>query len=180
MNHLDCEDLLSASKALLEKSGLVCWDDQTFTFAAKYPGGGDSDFEKWWRKNVHHQFGRYIAWVLLSVGSENLVKAACVCNGVGPKPPDKLHAIGRYVGTHLPKLCTCRKIHGQRRRTLIDGYELLRLIRNRDVHDYRANKRRINFPCVEKQMIPAFNILLETMKTTHQSVTPGSTRPIAP
>ena len=86
----------------------------------------------------HPEFGRYIAWVLFSVGAENLVKAACLCNGVGPKPPKKLHAIEKYVSKHLPELCMCRNIRGERKSNLIDGYKLLKDIRNRDVHNYRV------------------------------------------
>ena len=173
MDHSQCNLLFEAGKALLVKSGLVCWDDQNFAFAPKYQGDNDSDFEKCWKKTFHPKFGRYIAWVLFSVGSENLVKAACLCNGVGPKPPQKLHELGRYVDKHLPKLCECRNIDGERTTALIDGYKRLTKIRNRDAHNYKANKRRLNFPSVEDLFVPAFNILVETMKAEHHDGTPA-------
>ena len=173
MLHSDCKPLFEASKVLLEKSGLVCWDDQTFTFAPKYQSNDDCEFENWWKVAFPLEFGRYIAWVLFSVGSENLVKAACLCNGVGPKPPKKLHTLGKYVDKHIPKLCECRNICGKRKSDLIEGYNLLKDIRNRDVHDYKANKRRLNFPSVESLFVPAFNILAETMKTKHHRGSPA-------
>lgn len=173
MHHSDCKPLFEAGKALLVKSGLVCWDDKAFTFAPKYQSNDETAFEDWWKKMFHPEFGRYIAWVLFSVGAENLVKAACLCNGVGPKPPKKLHAIEKYVSKHLPELCMCRNIRGERKSNLIDGYKLLKDIRNRDVHNYRANKRGLNFPSVESQFVPAFNILAKTMNTKHHGGSPA-------
>ena len=85
MNHSECGTLFEASEALLRKSGLVSWSRQTFTFAPKHPSNDDSDFERYWKEEFHTEFGTYIAWVLFSVGAENLAKAACVCNGVVEK-----------------------------------------------------------------------------------------------
>ena len=82
MNHAKCETLLEASKALLRKIGLARWDDQTFAFVPMYPGNEDYEFEEHWKEEFHSRFGRYMAWVLFSVGAENLAKAACVCNKV--------------------------------------------------------------------------------------------------
>ena len=65
-----------------------------------------------------------MAWVLFAVGSENLVKAACVRNGVGPKPPKKLPALEQYVKTHIPTLCKCRNIDGERKTALTKGCKL--------------------------------------------------------
>ena len=36
MSHAECEDLLEASKALLEKSGLARWDAQAFIFVPEH------------------------------------------------------------------------------------------------------------------------------------------------
>ena len=82
MNHAKCDTLLEASKALLRKSGLARWDDQTFAFVPMYPGNEDYEFEEHWKEEFRSRFGRYMAWVLFSVGAENLAKAACVCNKV--------------------------------------------------------------------------------------------------
>ena len=78
MSHSKCDALFEASKALLEKSGLARWDDQTFTFVPMYPSDDDFELEKHWKTELHSKFGRYMAWVLFSVGAENLAKAACV------------------------------------------------------------------------------------------------------
>ena len=81
MSHSDCKPLFEAGGALLIKSGLARWNGQTLSFVPMYPGDDDSEFEEYWREEFHSEFGRYIAWVLFSVGAENLAKAACVCNG---------------------------------------------------------------------------------------------------
>ena len=47
-----------------------------------YVGNEDYEFEEHWKREFHSKFGRYMAWVLFSVGAENLAKAACVCNKV--------------------------------------------------------------------------------------------------
>ena len=155
--------LFEAGQALLVKSGLVCWDDPTFAFASRYQGDNDSEFEKWWKQTFHPKFGRYMAWVLFAVGSENLVKGACVYNGFGPKAGQPPGTLGKCVNT-LPALCKCRTICGERETILTDGYKLLLKIRNRDAHSYKANKRKLNFQSVEKVFVPAFNILMGTMK----------------
>ena len=134
--------LFEAGQALLVKSGLVCWDDPTFTFAPRYQGDNDSEFEKWWKQTFHPKFGRYMAWA----------KAG--------QPPGTL---GKCVNT-LPALCKCRTICGERETILTAGYKLLLKIRNRDTHNYKANERMLNFQSVEKVFVPAFNILVETMK----------------
>ena len=164
MDHSDCNLLFEAGQALLVKSGLVCWDDQTFAFAPRYQGDNDCEFEKWWKQAFHPTFGRYMAWVLFAVGSENLVKAACVCNGVGPKPPKQLHTLDKYVNKHLPTLCKCRAICEEREIALTDGYKRLKKSRDRDAHNYKPKKRRPDFQRVEDLFVPAFNILAETMQ----------------
>ena len=82
MDHSKCPSLLEASKALLTKSGLSRWSGQTFAFAPTYQGNDDSAFENYCNAEFHPKFGRYTAWVLFSIGEENLAKAACVCNEV--------------------------------------------------------------------------------------------------
>ena len=86
-----------------------------------------------------------------------------MCNGVGPKPPEKLHALGKYVDKHLLQL----NIDEQQKSGLVDAYRFLKEIRNRDVHDYKANERRLNFTSVNSQFVPAFNILAKTMRENH-------------
>ena len=164
MSHTECEDLLEASKALLEKSGLARWDAQAFIFVPVHPGDDDSQFERHWKKDIHPRFGRYMAWVLFSVGGENLAKAACVCKGI-VKGSD-YGSLGKYTRRHglLDKLCEKVDIGDCDRTKLTEGYKSLQRARNRDVHGYVANKRREGFPAVEPIFVPAFNILVEAMR----------------
>ena len=82
MDHSKCRPLFEASKALLRRSGLSRWSDQTVAFAPTYQCDDDREFEEFLKAKFHPDFGRYMAWVLFAVGAENLVKAACECNGV--------------------------------------------------------------------------------------------------
>ena len=204
MDHSKCPSLLEASKALLTKSGLCHWSGQTGTFAPTYQGDDDSKFEKSCKAKFHPKFGRYIAWVLFSVGAENLAKAACVCNGVVHgkeitlKYPRYVCSIpvtewvdmvmdedcsnsgliratkhnyqplDKYWRIYLPELCKGPKICCKETRHLIASYKYLtEVIRNRDAHTYIADERRKDFPAVKPIFVPAFNILVETMKKNH-------------
>ena len=202
MDHSKCGPLFEASKALLGKSGLVRWNDQTGMFAPKYPSNNDSEFEKCCKARFHQDYGRYIAWVLFSVGAENLVKAACECNGVvqrGQPIPWKYprfmasipvtdwvdmvmddkcsdsgliratkvdyQTLGDYWKSHIRGLCKLREICLEETRHLIASYKYLtQVIRNRDAHTYIEDERRRDFPAVKPIFVPAFNILVETMK----------------
>ena len=201
MDHSKCRPLFEASKALLGKSGLVRWNDQTGMFAPKHPSNNDSEFEKFWKARFHQEFGRYIAWVLFSVGAENLAKAACVCNGVVhgkeitlkyPRYTDdipvtdwvdivmdgncsdsdvtrainyKYESLGDYWNCYLPKLCEKKEVCPKKTRHVKASYKYLTaVIRNRDVHTYIPAERRRDFPAVKPIFVPAFNILVETMK----------------
>ena len=167
MSHAKCDAVFEASKALLEKSGLARWDNQAFTFVPMYPGDDDFEFEKHWKKEFHSEFGRYMAWVLFSVGAENLAKAACVCKGI--VKASKYGSLGGYTkeGGLLETLCEKVGIGGRDKTRLIEGYKSLKGARNRDVHGYVANKRREDFPAVEPIFVPAFNILVEAMNRNH-------------
>ena len=85
MTHYDCGNLFEAGKSLLEKSGLVSYCEPAFL------GNNNEDgFEEYWEENFDPEFGRYMAWVWFSVGAENLVKAALVCNGLVEREPKML------------------------------------------------------------------------------------------
>ena len=79
---------MNASRSLLKHSGLVVWTGEAFV--ATHQGNDDSCFEKYARCTFDPDYGRYICWVLFSVGAENLAKAACVCNGVVSKKVSSL------------------------------------------------------------------------------------------
>ena len=158
MTHADCQILFDAGKALLAKSGLAHFDGQHFVACNDKPR-----FDSYWEAEFHPEFGRYMAWVLFSVGAENLAKAACVCNGkvkVAHKP-----RLGHYLGKHFKNLCRDTGLGGSGdENTLIGGYKQLREVRDRDAHSYHKNVRDADFPRVEKKFVPAFNILAKAMK----------------
>ena len=204
MDHSKCRPLFEASKALLRKSGLSCWSEQTVAFAPTYQGKNDCEFEKFCKSKFHPKFGRYIAWLLFSVGAENLAKAACVCNEVVrgkeitlnyPRYTDSIpvtewvkmvidgdcsdgsliratkhyyQTLDKYWQGYLPRLCKKQEICSKKTRHLKASYKYLtEVIRNRDAHTYIADERRRDFPAVEPIFVPAFNILVETMRKNH-------------
>ena len=84
MTHCQCENLFQAGKTLLEKSGLVLCQGQSFECS-----NDQHELERRWEENFDPRFGRYMAWVWFSVGAENLVKAALTCNElITGKPTD--------------------------------------------------------------------------------------------
>ena len=124
MSHFECDTLFEASKALLKKSGLARWGDQAFVFVPMYPGDDDSEFEKYWKKEFHSKFGRYMAWVLFSVGAENLAKAACVCYEITTGPD--YGTLGRYTksGGLLDQLCEKPSNSDCDKTRLTQGYKI--------------------------------------------------------
>ncbi len=189
MNHYECGNLFRASKKLLEGSGLVRYSNDTFVCNSNEEG-----LEKWWRENFDQEFGRYKAWVWFSVGAENLVKAALVCNGLLEQKQEN----SRYPfywrdtdkGEWVDKVLRSRRGPGGGYPTLGPIWEvkldelcqelgiaeaeckelkaackyLTQAIRNRDAHSYRENERRKDFPAVEDIFVPAFNKLVQAMK----------------
>ena len=189
MNHYECGDLFGASKRLLEGSGLVRYCNDTFMSNSDEEG-----LERCWRKNFEQDFDRYMAWVWFSVGAENLVKAALVCNGLlqvrqqNPSYPvyrtdihkeswvdtvldSRRNAGGGYgdLGDiwkyKLDELSEKRGITEAEGKSLKAAYKYLtQAIRNRDVHSYVANKRRNDFPAVEGIFVPAFKTLVHAIR----------------
>ena len=158
MSHSDCQILFEAGKALVEKSGLVHYHGQHFVAS-----DDKARFDRYWKEKFHSEFGRYMAWVLFSVGAENLAKAACVCNGV--VKIDHRPTLGNYVNKHFKKLCRGTGICGSDdERTLTEGYKQLTEVRNRDAHSYHRNVRDANFPLVEEAFVTAFDILVKAMR----------------
>ena len=106
-----------------------------------------------------------MAWVLFSVGAENLAKAACVCKGVvkvedGPSLWEYTKKGGFFEGLleEFPH-------SGDAKHTLTEGYEELRRNRrNRDAHSYRKDERDAYFRCVEEIFAPAFDVLVTIMR----------------
>ena len=158
MTHTDCQVLFDAGKALLEKSGLAHHNGRHFVASVD-----KARFDEYWQSEFHPDFGRYMAWVLFSVGSENLAKAACVCSGkvkVDHKP-----MLGSYLSKHFKDLCRETGLGGSAdERKLIDGYKQIKGVRNRDAHSYRKNVRDADFPLVEGDFVPAINILVKAMR----------------
>lgn len=157
MTHTDCQILFEAGKVLLTKSGLAHYSGRHFVAC-----NDERRFEEYWKTELHPEFGRYMAWILFSVGAENLAKAACVCSGilsVGNKP-----TLRDYLSKHFKDLCYETGLGGSDGESkLIGGYEQLKDIRNRDAHSYHKNVREANFPLVDGEFIPAFNILVKVL-----------------
>ena len=140
MSHEDCPFLFEAGKALVEKSGLANYCGQCFVAC-----DNEAAFNRYWQDEFHPEFGRYMAWVLFSVGAENLAKAACVCNKV-VKVKFNLN-LRRYMGSkgHFEKLCKEAGLCDGAKDTLQQGYKCLTKIRDRDAHSYRKDVRSANF-----------------------------------
>ena len=159
MKHKSCQHLFEAGKALVEKSGLANYCGPHFIAC-----DSQAALSHYWQSEFHTTFGRYMAWVLFSVGAENLAKAACVCNNVvkaSHKPT--LEDYTKRKG-HFRELCRKIELIGGERSTLQEGYVRLTKVRNRDAHSYRENVRRLDFPLVEQEFVPAFNVLLGAMR----------------
>ena len=159
MSHANCQVLFQAGHVLVEKSGLAHYWGPLFVAC-----DNQVTFDEYWEEEFHPTFGRYMAWVLFSVGAENLAKAACVCNGVvkaSSKP-----ALEDYTKSkgHFQELCKKTGICGDVKYTLQEGYKRLKNIRNRDAHTYRKNVRSRDFPLVKQTFVPAFNVVVEAMR----------------
>ena len=198
MNHYECGNLFGAGRSLLESSGLVRYYGDSFVC-----NKDEGDFEEWWRVRFDPDFGRYMVWVWFSVGAENLVKAALVCNGLVEGEPQKLGypvfsdetektswidqvlrsrespqggygMLGDIWKVKLDKLSECRGIAETERKGLKAAYKYLtQAIRNRDAHSYIENQRRRDFPAVEGIFVPAFNTLVQAMKDNEHFRTTG-------
>lgn len=175
MDHSKCKDLFDASTTLFEESGLVSWDGGRFT--ARYAGQDDSQFEDSLKDKFNHSYGRYIGWVLFSVASENLIKAAFACMSISHTftdyPLDRsLDALlrirkkkgGKQLLPLLSEMCQYASLDPVDTMALETGYLNLKHIRNRDVHGYERDKRRYSFHAVESEFVPAFSVLLSIMK----------------
>ena len=188
MNHEECGSLFAASLSLLEGSGLVRYSDGSFV------GNVDEEsVEASWKENFNQGYGRYMAWVWFSVGAENLVKAALICNCLlkAKKRNDRypVYWPGTDKATWVNEMldyprnagggygelgCIWRYKLGEfsekrehteaERNELKAAYKYLtQAIRNRDAHSYVANQRRKDFPAVDAIFVPAFNTLVRAM-----------------
>ena len=158
MSHEDCQLLFEAGTTLVEKSGLVRYCDHHFIAC-----DSETAFDEYWEISLHQDFGRYMAWVLFSVGAENLAKAACVCNKV-VKVKSKT-TLEQYVNSHFRCLSKKGVLHGQDNEDrLFKGYELLKKVRNRDAHAFRKGVRSADFPSVKQYFVPALNVLVMSMR----------------
>ena len=167
MDHDQCQLLFDAGRALIEKSGLASYDSTRFVACTNQEA-----FNDYWKKYFGPEFGRYMAWVLFSVGAENLAKAACVCWGVlkeHPKGGPSLEHYTRKKG-HFAKLLCKAGLIGDAERTLKNGYKSLTDIRNRDAHAYRKNVRDDNFGLVQASFVQAFDVLAQAMRERHHPI----------
>ncbi len=153
MNHHSCEELFRAGTALLEKSGLVryCAQDQRF-----YSCNDEAAFEKYHKSKFHEELGRYMAWVLFSVGAENLAKASCVCAG-------KISADEKHLQLSNYKL-PLKKLNSCDAKQLDSGFRELERVRNRDAHAFHRDVRKDDFHLTKEQFAPLLNIFRKTME----------------
>jgi hypothetical protein len=162
MNHKECDLLFKAGKALILESRLVKWNG--FEFEPLFDGNCDCDFEAWLKGAYQHEYGRYISWVLFSVGMENLAKAACVCrkalekdaNGkYGTLSQVRQRGISIYKGDVTdPKL-----VKDFRAR-----WEKLEKIRNDEAHAFYIHTRRKHYRELEPHLIPLSNDLVKILR----------------
>ena len=172
MNHDVCGNLFLAAKALIEKSHLVLFQDASFHACTD-----ECAFEEYVGEQLDPQYGRYMAWVLFSVGAENLVKGACVCSGRVPESPTGDYGtLGAYLRKvkgrlegHLVRFAQETHLTDGDSRKLTDGYLELIKIRNRDVHSYVYGVRQLHFAFAEAHFVPAFNVLVGTMQRNGHS-----------
>ena len=172
MNHHECGNLFLAARALMEKSRLVLYQGCRFRACTD-----ESAFEKYVVEELDPQFGRYMAWLLFSVGAENLAKAACVCTGVVRESPTGHYGtMGTYlrrvkgrVEGRLVRLARQESLPGDDNKKLTDGYLELIKIRNRDVHSYVYGVRQLHFAFAEANFVPAFNVLVGMMQRNGHS-----------
>ena len=156
MGHEACQLLFEAGKALVERSGLALYCAPYFVAC-----GSEARFDEYWKEKFHPTFGRYMAWVLFSVGAENLAKAACVCHNLFK--PTSSPRLSKYTGKHFNKLFGEFEYSSGSRLKLTEGYRRLNKVRDRDAHAYRENERSANFPLVKQKFVPAFNVLVDAM-----------------
>ena len=198
MNHYECGNLFGASRSLLEGSGLVRYCGDSFVC-----NSDEEVLESWWGETFDAKFGRYMAWVWFSVGAENLVKAALVCNelleGKPQRPGYPVYWPGTDKDSWVDQVLQSRRGSGGGYGMLGDIWQvkldelsqksgtsetvskelkaaykyLTQAIRNRDAHSYIENERRKDFPAVEGIFLAAFNTLVQTMKDKGHFKTTG-------
>ena len=199
MNHYECKNLFGAGRSLLESSRLVRYHGDSFE-----SNNDEENFEEYWQESFDPDFGRYMAWVWFSVGAENLVKAALVCNGLVTGKEQTLGysiysrdtstaswidevlqsqkdstggygTLGHIWKVKLDKLTACRGIADTEIKQLKAAYKYLtEAIRNRDAHSYIEKQRIKDFPAVEGIFVPAFNTLVQAMKDRGHFKTSGN------
>lgn len=164
MRHADCDNLFEAAKALIQKSRLAGFDGEYFVAATDI-----EEFKRYWKREFHPDFGRYMAWVLFSVGAENLAKAACVCNGT--MKVESKATLGTYTRSngHFKKLLVDSQ-YNQDKDTLLEGYKRLTTVRNRDAHSYQKNKRDADFHLIKEEFVPALNVLVNVVRHNYHPV----------
>ena len=69
-----------------------------------------------------------------------------------------------YINQHFKKLGKNCGLSDYDRCILKEGYERLKIVRDRDAHSYRECVRSVDFPLLEQKFVPAFNILLKVMR----------------
>ena len=173
---------ISAGVALITWSRLASWDGKNCALVAV----GEEDFESAvGHRQLHPNFGRLIAWIAFSVGSEYVLKGACLVKGISLaktktvlRAPERNGDVQSWVsmvkakntsvsestvsfGT-LGELPVDKLLDGiQEKDRIKASIELLRQsVRNRDAHRYTMNVRAFHFHALGSLFVPALNSIL--------------------
>jgi len=153
--HKERRIFLGAAIEPLTLSGPVQRSPATGCFK---PENVQDHFDVYHRVRFGGEHSKYSAWILFGVGAENLLRAALKCQRIEPKHGA---ALGQLVKTYLPKLCPG---HQEAMAPLVASHGELKDVRNRDAYSYEADMRGSDFPLVESDFAPSFNVLVAAMR----------------
>ncbi len=171
--HDECAVLLSAGRELIDISGLAKWSTTSESFGVRFSKPG---FEAYHVKKFGGDHSRYIAWIVFSVGVENLVKSTLKCNNIKCTRLTLDGFLRKDKENNLVGLCVqlFTKHPVIDRNIFLAGLNQLKDFRNRDLHQYAINVRDSNFTEVENNIIPALNELLKALDHVHSKKIPNT------
>ncbi|MCY4365311.1 MAG: hypothetical protein OXE17_03680 [Chloroflexi bacterium] len=163
MKHKERDFLFTAGKSLLLESKLVYWNG--IKFEPFFRGSCDCDYEAWLKSAFQHEYGRYISWVLFSVGMENLAKAACVCgNTVHKDSSGKYGTLGKLKNNGI-KAYKMNESDPALVASFGSRWEELTSIRYDEAHAYYHETRRRHYEKLEPVLIPFSNDLVSILRS---------------
>ena len=119
-------------------------------------------------EEITMKYPRYINSIPVTEWVDMVMDEYCSDTGLIKATKSDYPTLGKYWQCYLRKLCERKEICSKKTRHLIASYKYLtQVIRNRDAHTYIPAERRRDFPAVKPIFVPAFNILVETMRKNH-------------